>query len=91
MASCSIDDFDPAPKVRVRVAQSDAENREAVKAYALYQMRQGGKWDDWGNDDFIALCEEPEFLADCTPLERELIVRLGTAWGMVKDPDYGLN
>lgn len=29
--------------------------------------------------ELVALCEEPEFLADCTPLELELIVRLGAA------------
>lgn len=29
--------------------------------------------------ELVALCEEPEFLAQCTPLELELIVRLGTA------------
>jgi len=29
--------------------------------------------------ELVALCEEPEFLAQCTPLERELIVRLGAA------------
>lgn len=27
--------------------------------------------------ELVALCEEPEFLAQCTPLELELIVRLG--------------
>ena len=27
--------------------------------------------------EYVALCEEPEFLAQCTPLELELIVRLG--------------
>ncbi len=91
MANHSIDDFDPAPKVRVRVAQTDEENREALKAFALFKMQQGGKWDNWSNDDFIALCEEPEFLVDCTPLERELIIRLSTAWEMAKDPDYGLH
>lgn len=31
------------------------------------------------DDAFSALCEEPEFLLDRTPLERELIVRLGAA------------
>lgn len=29
--------------------------------------------------DLVALCEEPELLAECTPLELELIVRLGAA------------
>lgn len=31
------------------------------------------------NAELVALCEEPEFLAQCTPLELELIVRLGAA------------
>lgn len=29
--------------------------------------------------EIVALCEEPEFLVECTPLELELIVRLGAA------------
>lgn len=29
--------------------------------------------------ELIELCEEPEFLIESTPLERELIVRLGAA------------
>lgn len=29
--------------------------------------------------ELVALCEEPEFLADCTPLELELIARLSAA------------
>jgi hypothetical protein len=29
--------------------------------------------------ELVALCEEPEFLFECTPLELELIVRLGAA------------
>jgi len=29
--------------------------------------------------ELVALCEEPEFLVQCTPLELELIVRLGAA------------
>lgn len=31
------------------------------------------------DDDLAALCEEPEFLIECTPFERELIARLGAA------------
>lgn len=31
------------------------------------------------DSDLANLCEEPEFLIECTPLERELIVRLGAA------------
>jgi hypothetical protein len=32
---------------------------------------------DLTDTDLVALCEEPETLATLTPLERELIVRLG--------------
>lgn len=32
-----------------------------------------------GDAEFVALCEEPEFLFQCTSLEPELIVRLGAA------------
>ena len=31
------------------------------------------------DDVLVELCEETEFLDQCTPLERELLVRLGTA------------
>lgn len=90
MAFHNIDDFDPLPKVRVAIAQSDAENQEARKHHTLFLMKQGGNWEDWSNDDFIALCEEPEMLADMTPLERELLARLAGAWEMVNNPDAGL-
>lgn len=87
MAYSNIDDFDPLPKVTVRVAQTDEENRQARKWFAMASMKQGGNWDNWSNDDFIALCEEPEMLADMTPLERELIARLAAAWEMVSNAD----
>ena len=29
--------------------------------------------------EIAALCEEPEFLIECTPLERELLARLGAS------------
>lgn len=31
------------------------------------------------DDVFVELCEETAFFFECTPLERELLVRLGTA------------
>lgn len=32
---------------------------------------------DLTNEDLITLLDEPEFLATCTPLELELIIRIG--------------
>ena len=90
MAFRNIDEFDPLPKVRVAVAQTASENRAALESCAMFKMKQGSKWDDWTNDDFIALCYEPEMLADMTPLERELLARLAGAWEMALNPDAGL-
>jgi len=90
MASLNIDDFDPLPQVRVAVAQTDEENRACREWHTVQRMKQGGKWDDWTNDDFIALCYEPEMLAEMTPLERELLARLAGAWEMALNPDAGL-
>ena len=89
MAFHNIDDFDPLPKVRVAIAQSDTENQASREWFAIQAMK-GGNWEDWSNDDFITLCLEPEMLDDMTPLERELLVRLAGAWEMVNNPDAGL-
>lgn len=32
---------------------------------------------DFTNEDLLVLLDEPEFLATCTPLELELIIRIG--------------
>ena len=90
MAFRNIDEFDPLPKVRVVVAHTELENRAALESFAMFKMKQGSKWDDWTNDDFISLCYEPEMLADMTPLERELLARLAGAWEMACNPDTGL-
>lgn len=83
MADLNIDDFDPMPRVSIRVAQTPEENRTALQALTMHRMTQGGGWNDMGNDDFITLCEEPDMLADMTPLERELLARFVAAWKMV--------
>ena len=90
MAFRNIDEFDPLPKVRVVVAHTELENRAALESFAMFKMKQGSKWDDWTNDDFIALCYEPEMLADMAPLERELLARLAGAWEIACNPDAGL-
>lgn len=82
--------IDPPPRVYVAVAQTDSENRAALESFAMFKMKQGSKWDDWTNDDFISLCYEPEMLADMTPLERELLARLAGAWEIACNPDAGL-
>ncbi len=90
MAFHNIDDFDPLPKVRVVVAQGDLENRTSREWFAMQAMKQSANWESMPHDDFIALCYEPEMLADMTPLERELLARLAGAWEMACNPDTGL-
>ena len=91
MAYSNIDDFDLPPKVTVRVAQTDEENRQGLQSFAMFQMMQGGQWDNWSNDDFITLCEEPEMLVEMTPLAREILVRWSGERAMAKNPDAGLD
>lgn len=38
-----------------------------------------GNIESMTDDELVALCEEPEFLVTCTPMEVELLVRLGAA------------
>lgn len=90
MADHNIDDFDPLPKVCVAIAQSDTENQASREWFAMQAIQQASSWETMPNDDFIALCLEPEMLAEMTPLERELLARLGGAWEMVNNPDAGL-
>lgn len=90
MAFHNIDDFDPSPKVRVVVAQGDLENRTSREWFAMQAMKLSANWENVPNDDFIALCYEPEMLADMTPLERELLARLAGAWEMACNPNAGL-
>ena len=64
----------PAPAHRVRIAQTPQENTFALIRGALHGCYQG--FDTITDDDMVALMTEPEFYADCTPLEKELIIRL---------------
>lgn len=70
------DDLPTVPRACVRVASAGDEN--------TYAHAQGGIWSaaralsDCTDEALVALMAEPEFYADCTPLERELIVRLKT-------------
>jgi hypothetical protein len=46
-----------------------------------------GDWENMTDEDFVALAMESDFLASCTPLERELIVRLSARLELEKQLD----
>ena len=73
------DDLPTVPKVftPVRVAQTPEEEAQASYSADLGKLGVFGDWERMTDADLFALASEPEFLADCTLLERELIVRLG--------------
>lgn len=63
-----------APRTRVRVAQNRYTDLFArAQCFAHAASRDIEDMDD---EDLVPLLMEPEFLADCSGLERELIARL---------------
>lgn len=70
------DDLPTTPKASVRVAASPIEN---TYAHAQGGVRRAAKsLENASDEELVELLLEPEFYADCTPLERELIVRLSS-------------
>lgn len=65
----------------IRVAQTDEENNLAHVLAAVSSLGRGVE--DLSDEQLIELAEEPEFLMYRTPLERELIARLGANIEMV--------
>lgn len=59
----------------VRVAETDEENEQAIAQQFMY--RASRTIEQLDDAELIALADEPEFLMGCTPLELELIARLG--------------
>ena len=70
------DELPTTPRASVRVAATPIEN--------TYAHAQGGVWraarsfENASDEDLVGLLREPEFYDDCSPLERELIVRLAS-------------
>ena len=69
-----IAEAEAAPKARVQVA--DDEHGEAF-ALAQRNVWKAGSLEDLTDDALVELLEEGEMLETLTPLERELLVRLG--------------
>lgn len=71
-----VDDLPTEPRASVRVATSPIAN--------AYAHAQGGVWrcarslKKASDEALVELLLEPEFYAECSPLERELIVRLAS-------------
>lgn len=74
------DDLPTVPKVftPVQIAQTPEEEAQAQFYANLCKLGVPRDWERITDDELMALATEPEFLAECTPLERELIARLGT-------------
>ena len=74
MTKYVIDDLPANPRASVRVARNDTEE--------LYALAQGCVWrtarplENLSDEKLVGLMLEPEFYAQCSGLERELIVRL---------------
>ncbi len=68
------DELPTVPRARVRIAEGHHENLFAhAQRVSLLARRDIEDMDD---EDLVPLLMEPEFMADCSGLERELIVRL---------------
>ena len=72
------DDLPTVPKVftPVHVAETPEEEARAQYFYALSKVAPVTDLERMTDEEFVTVAMEPEFLAECTPLERELIVRL---------------
>ena len=73
------------PTASVRVASTPEEN--AVAHFALFMLKQTCPIEEMDNGELIPLLEEPEMYIELSPLERELVVRLGTAWETIRRMD----
>jgi hypothetical protein len=74
------DDLPTVPKVftYIRIAATPEEEAQAQYSATVCKAAPVTNWERMTDDDLIELAREPEFYAGCTPLERELIVRLST-------------
>ena len=73
-------DLPTAPRHTVRIARGARANEAALARHRVFGLTRA--WDDWTDAELARLALEAEFLADCTPLERELAVRLATRCGI---------
>lgn len=73
-------DLPTTPLNAVRIAQGPHANEAAVVRHKVFGLTRA--WDDWTDGELARLAIEAEFLADCTPLERELIARLASRCGI---------
>lgn len=67
-------DLPATPLNAVRIAQGPHANEAALARHRVFGLTRA--WDDWTDAELARLALEAEFLADCTPLERELVVRM---------------
>lgn len=70
------DDLPTEPVANVRVAQTPIANTYALAQWGVWSAARA--LSDWTDEALVELLLEPEHLVDCTPLERELIVRLSS-------------
>lgn len=89
------DDLPTIPKVftPVRIACTPAEEAMAqlssdfTMSFIKAGLEAPSDWQMMPDEEFVTLAMEPEFLVECTPLERELIVRLSARLEYEKQPD----
>ena len=81
------DDLPTVPKVFtfIRVADTPDEEARAQRAVELLKVAPVADWERMTDAEVVTLASEPEFLTDCTPLERELIVRLAARFEWERD------
>ncbi len=70
------DDLPTVPRARVRIAEGPHENLFALAQRVAGMARRN--IEDMDDEDLVPLLMEPEFLDDCSGLERELIIRLSS-------------
>lgn len=69
-------DLPTTPRAKVRIAQGPHENTFAHIQAALLSATRAAQ--NLSDEALVPLLMEPEFLVECSPLERELIYRLAT-------------
>lgn len=69
------------------MANADHTPAAVDLTYVRAELRIPASFEYMDDDALLAVAEEPEFYVECSALERELIVRLGAAWEVIRQMD----
>ena len=77
-AYSTLHEFPLYPSASVRVSHTPQEGIAALEAMHIWRCTR--PLEALEDGALVAACEDVEQFAECTPLERELVIRLGAAW-----------